>query len=358
VKIKRKNEFLTKMAHDGERCPDEVTKLVIPSKVVVHYAPYKRTDHLPCRVGDTSELSVPSIKSIMCLRIFNCAYRAEPTDEEREISTMSPVDFDKAMRVIDASTYEKGLSFMSPSGAPPVIYNDTSRFSKFQSFRFEVMTDASVMRPRLFTFRGTEVTGFKPCLYGGGTLNRAKNMMLAFGVGDMDGVKYAFYQRTNSKMSAVKISAANGAVQIGRDMLYYLEAGMATDVTPISQVPADKLPPARGNLFGDTTAIANYGGWLQTNSTDAFSCMQNIFKEHKCMLPNYVRSYYPDYPYWPREPELIGLSESYQLLGYKCIRKYKLRRGILTPSIADFCGSIAEVRLLELESNEFEPDLV
>ena len=311
--VKLRNRFFDLLKADTKdvELPDDLPR---PPRVKMFVKPMVKEDRLPTLLGQTSEVSLPDLKAIRCWRSLRVKYRTDMTDQELEIAELKDEQFVKRMGELNEISRVVGMSGKAPGGMPVVRWLDGKKYvSKPHCAGFSVSIDPTPMVKRPFSYRGTEVTDFKPCLYSSKSLDMARKnkLMLAFGTGKLEGKKVAFFRpkRRDATLSITTRKDQHNMevvnVKDGRLLiLNRVDASLFMDVQGQGGVIA--------GVTGSAVALANYGRYAWTNSKGAFNNMERIFRSFDCVLPQFVREHMPDYPWFPN-CEVISGHDNYLL---------------------------------------------
>jgi len=304
-----------------------------PARVQCHVRAAREVDRIPCSLGTSASLPADSLQRIRARRYLGVNYRDHPNANEERVAQLDDDDFKKEMAVLERSTRHQGFSFKAPCGKPLTRLFDNRIFKRPASFTFSVDMVQPTPKKQPFTHRGRQVYNFKPCLYGSYCMNMLqrkvsrRKYVLAFGVGTIDGVRYAFYKlrERRSEVTSVAIPDRIGALQtITQSNLLILYADRM-DASPLLTIDhRSRVVPDLPGVVGDNDAILNYGFYCRSSIPQGFKVYQDLFTQHNSVIPSFVMNHMPSYPFFPLPTTDIGRGNITSLHNYSCINKLKL----------------------------------
>jgi hypothetical protein len=258
------------------------------------------------------------------------------------------------MNEISHMKYKHGWSIPAAGGSPPMMYNERSLFTKPHVPFYSIeQSERQETEHNTFTYRGLEVEDFSVCLWGDTTLQKASNCCIAFGIGTLDGTRYAFYKKKKGliKRGAITSERNIASVMISGDEVCYITK---PDPSPISH-RAFCDDASSISMFGDGVAIANYGNYPHSNAHSAMSRMEKVYNEHNSSIPDFVKSYLRPYPWFTEGAVEFSLGQSTMLKGHKSIKFLKFINNIVSaPITIDLNSDVPFVALVAVQFDEFD----
>jgi hypothetical protein len=285
-----------------------------------------RKDAMPCHIGSSARVELPSLQLVRSIRELGVNYRRYPSDEEKLLSELPKLEFDVRAKSIVEMESKVGVSFRVPSGRPPVIMLNNVRYMKPHSFSFVANLEPGILKPKPFVYKGVEVERFTLCFWGDYSLSRSNGYLLAFGYGLIENVMHAFYQKIKGNVSAVAIVRRGNEPMI---FVQHMTNRVSVVIVPdLSAISISKYNPdaniSLSGVTGDSNAIANYGNYLQTNSSNANRLLKSVFNFYRSDYPYYLMNYKKPFPMYLRNPTIIGGYNRYHLKGTRSICKLRL----------------------------------
>jgi hypothetical protein len=261
-----------------------------PPKVKGFIRPMTADDKKPCIMGEKINEVGLSRSNLICNRILGTNYRTELTETEKE-ELMSEKFWENRSKDLRMQK-EEGFEIHSPSGLPVVRFSENLRFTKPMVYNFSIDLDRPTAPNRPFVYRGSYITGIKPCLYGRASLNT--NETLCFCTGIMNGVRKAFYKEgASGKLSCVDAPDATSvlvSVKVSKKKIVrYLNR---EDWSPIEVGYVRHVP----GLEGTPAASLNYAGFLRSNHFRGFQVLRDVFERKNSFMPYFMKSHMPNYP--------------------------------------------------------------
>jgi hypothetical protein len=261
-----------------------------PPDVKGHIRPMNVDDKKPCIMGEIVPEVGFSRKNLICNKVLGTNYRTDLTEEERV--ELESKDFwsnrSKDLRL----SQEEGFEIHSPSGLPVVRFFGNQRFTKPMVYNFSIKLTRPSRGPKPFVYRGSSVTGIKPCLYGRSSLS--SNEILAFCTGYMNGIRKAFYKEGRSGvLSCVDaIDESSRIVNVSVSKRKSVKYINREDWSPI-EIGYNRHVPG---LEGTPTATLNYAGFMRSSNDRGFDLLREVFESKKSFMPSFMKGYMPGYP--------------------------------------------------------------
>jgi len=307
------------ITHEEQSLVDQLNITLIAR--IIPSVPRMRT-FLPCSIGTKSKIRKDyNIKGIMSIRRFSIKSSQILTPEEYDIARKGPEEFDKWVAVEKQSVRYEGYSFNSAGGRPLMRMHNGNYFTEPVSFNFEIDVALPIVEESNLTINGVYFENVQSCFYGSFTLSLAakEHCNLAFAYAHVGDLTYLFLMKNPGRPFTYKVRREN------RNYLIVTAAGvrwlcpLKRDLTPIIDGSYNmKIEPVFNPLMtGDTTAILNYGNYINTNATGAIKRMHKIFNTFNSNFPHYMSRIKPHYPYHPDKTVTIPLASNNVLCGMR-----------------------------------------
>jgi len=277
---------------------------------------------LPCSMGTRSKIrKTYNIKGILSKRIFNVVSSQRLTDEELDIANMNIDDFDRWLSDEKQKLSYEGVYFISPGGRPLMRLMNHYYYTEPVCFNFELSVDLPIVEDSHITINGELYANVFVCFYGSYSLNLAerKKTRLCFGYAHKGDITHVFGMKNPGRPFVYRLKRENRNYAIFNygniDWLVIFKK----DLTPIIDGSFGmKIEPVFNPLMtGDTTAILNYGNYINTNATGALKRMKQIFKHFESDLPNHISKIKLNYPHHPETTVIVPFASNNVLRGYR-----------------------------------------
>lgn len=247
--------------------------------------------------------------------------------------------------------------FVSATGRPLMQSTNDTFFTRPMAFSYLIDVENTRTNNFAFTIEGTTYNNFRPCFYGGFTLQKAEQNSnnLAFGYALVANDIHIFYQIEQRRPRVFKKDYHGEktiTIQL-RDHSILCKVSMDLSAIPEGKFGLVAERPYTSNMIGDTTAILNYGNFLNTSSSGALSRMSKIFKYFKSSYPAQISKSKPDFPFYTSQSKSIPMALVNKLEGSRSITRLKL----------EFSEAPAKYQVIDLNGPEpilhadFEDDI-
>jgi len=262
-----------------------------------------------------------NIKGILSKRIFDITSSQKLTNEELGIAAMESEDFDKWLSDEKQKTFFEGTSFISPGGRPLMRLMNSNYYTEPVCFNFELSVDLPIVEDSHITINGELYSNVSICFYGSYSLNLAtkRKTRLCFGYAHVGDMTHVFGMTRPGRPFVYRLNRESRNFAIFNYARYDWLVIFKKDLTPIIDGSFGmKIEPVFNPLMtGDTTAILNYGNYINTNATGAIKRMKQIFKHFDSDFPNHISRIKPNYPHHPDRTVIIPFASNNVLLGHK-----------------------------------------
>jgi len=298
-------------------------------KVQIIPTPARRKDFLPCDMGSSVKIRTDvNIKSIISMRLFGIISGQVLSESEREIVKYDDETFNKWLLDYKSGRGTEGMRFSSAGGRPLMSAHNDVFYKKSMTFNFEYYLPDSVAPTTNFTIGGRYYAKVEICHYGGGTLNKAsrEGSQLAFGYSVVGSQLHIFYMTHKCRPKVYIVDHVPDFHHTFHHHKTKVFCPLRKDLSAIVDGTFDiPLNSYYNPLFaGDTTALLNYGSYINSSSRGAISTMHKIFKHFNSSFPHYISKLKHNYPHFPEDAVEVPMSKVNYVVGYKCIARLKL----------------------------------
>jgi len=323
------NELIKPCKEPSERETEVIEQLLPKCKVQIIPTPARRRDFLPCDMGSSVKVRADvNIKSIIAMRLFGIVSGQILSDAETAISKYDEESFNKWLLDYKSGRGTEGLRFASAGGRPLMSAHNDIFFKKSMTFNFEYYLPDPVAPVRSFTVGGKHYPNVEICHYGGGTLSKAsrEGSQLAFGYAVVGSQLHIFYMTHKSRPKVYIVDHVPDFHHTFHHHKTKVFCPLRKDLSAIVDgTYGISLNSYYNPLFaGDTTALLNYGSYVNSSSRGAVSTMQKIFKHFNSSFPHYISKLKHNYPSFPEDVVEVPMSKVNYVVGYRCIAKLKL----------------------------------
>jgi hypothetical protein len=327
-RIHTKNRFMDEIR--GTTTQDLISYHdLMPASVSLHFSKHRCRDSMPSHMGESASTNSMRYRNLRVFKYCNVVLSTPLTESEKAQCQLPDKEFEQLLQKTIRSEQHIGRSFNSPSGLPLVSVADGRFFSNPVAFNFSYSLGHTERPEPAFAYRSREVVGFKPCIWGGLTLEKARQSqsVLAVGFAKVDDESHIFYATKQTGLCRVVTPWVNTSymeVPTGLATPHSVACVFKYDLTTIH--PAVFGVEATGFLsgvYGDGVAILNYGNYITSSQPTGFRILQQIYNRFHCILHIQNRELYMPYP-WFVSATSINRGNLTTLQGNRSARKLKL----------------------------------
>lgn len=305
---------------------------VLPNKfemIIVHHIP-RRSHMMPCYQGIKTKNYVEiDVSKILTFHYFKLFLYGPLTKDEMDIATLPREELLEKLKSYKEKQSFLGLSFKSASGLPLMYFHNDHMFNRPVAFQLVIDLEPTAEQKPTFSYNGSIVPNFKPCLYGQASFIKCKTEMLipAFGYSIEGDNIHIFYRRRSERVKSMTIRKTKFPYVIVDDNIGKIYCPLAIDYTPldVSYFGITRPYIHEPSLVGDSRAAINYGNFYHTNANQANVTLSELFNSLGAVLPKIVHRFKSEYPKFLKNAVVIDMAASNTLIGVNCIHKLKLK---------------------------------
>lgn len=332
---KTKDEFFEAISTLQAPATDEEKELLasipaLPDVVIIPREPTRRS-FMPCSQGGKTIITeLCDTRIVIAKRICGLNVNRHLNDYEQDKVALTDEQFTKWLNMRDLVNDNYGIKFKSPTGRPLFRFHDDIVFSRPQSFTFDILLPRPIDQKPVWTHGGQEYKTFLPVWWGGGNIQSSidKRTILAFGYARVGSDVAVFYKlpKSSVKMTLVPNVSVNEKFLTIRTKQMVISCPLARDWSPINfnLVPRSASATYPLGLRGDTTALMNYGNYLNTSARTANIWMKEIFNKHGSDFPPQLVNFKPSYPHFRPDSTKFNRAIEVNLIGTNFVTSLEL----------------------------------
>jgi len=323
--------FIAKPEPAASPDEDEAVRIILDRfyDIVITMTRPTRQDLMPCYQGSKTQLRKSyNVSGILALRQCNINIRFGLTDEEYKISQLDEESFKKWYGDHLRSKQYDGITFKSPGGRPLNRSYNEVLFQRPHAFSFFLKLPMSDELPSMLTLYNTPLPNFVACIYGGKSINyaRSNNCKLSSGYSLIGNDIYIVYQLTKGRPVLLTKPHKEANIAYYKHGIHKILVSKA-DYSPIKDSDVLDARPAFSFITGNTTAVANYGNYLNTSSSEAVRRMRMLFTQCSSDMPRWINRFKPIYPHFPPDCQEITMKHLVNFQGITNSTRVKLIPG-------------------------------